>query len=65
MVAQNEIKLQMIKIVQEIYQEIHPCSNQSELNESFTTEENILVFWFNTKDESTHVVSMHLSKNTV
>lgn len=56
----NELKLHMIKQAQELFQEIHPCSNKSELVECFTTEGNVLMFWFNTNDQSTHVMTTQL-----
>jgi hypothetical protein len=56
----SEIKLHLIKQAKELYLEIHPCSNKSELSDCFTTEGNILMFWFNTNDSSTHVLAMRL-----
>lgn len=56
----NDIKLHLIQQAQELYREIHPCSNKSELGDCFTTEGNTLMFWFNTNDSSTHVLVMHL-----
>lgn len=50
----------MIKKAMELYNEIHPCSNKSELGDCFTIEEGMLMLWFNTSDESTHVVTQNL-----
>jgi hypothetical protein len=56
----SEIKLHLIKQARELYLEIHPCSNKSELSDCFTTEGNVLMFWFNTNDSSTHVLATQL-----
>lgn len=41
----------------EMYQEIRPCGVMGSWGECFTTEGNTVVFWFNTPDESTHVLT--------
>lgn len=47
----------LIQSAQEKYQRIHPCSDKDTFGECFTTEDNILMFWFNTEDNSTHVIA--------
>ena len=56
----NEIKRNMISKAMELYKEIHPCSTRSELGECFTTEGNMIMFWFNTSDNSTHILTHSL-----
>ena len=56
----SDIKLHLIKQAQDLYQEIHPCFNKCEFSDCFTTEGNMLIFWFNTKDASTHVLAMRI-----
>jgi len=53
----NELKNIMISKAIAMFAEIHPVTSKSDLHECFTTEENMLVFWFNTADESTHVLT--------
>jgi hypothetical protein len=56
----NELKNIMISKAVEIYTDIYPVVTKHDLGECFTTEGNILVFWFNTADESTHVLTSRL-----
>jgi hypothetical protein len=53
----NEIKNKMIKLAVERYKDIYPCSDKENLGECFTTEGSTIIFWFNTADESTHVLT--------
>jgi hypothetical protein len=39
---------------------IHPCSRLS-FDECYTIEFNMLRFWFNSLDDSTHVVEINLN----
>jgi hypothetical protein len=53
----NEIQRKMVTKAMEMYKEIRPCSTKRSWGECFTTEGNTIVFWFNTSDESTHVLT--------
>ena len=35
---------------------IYPCASKTTLSECFTLDKERLVFWFNTPDNSTHVM---------
>ena len=39
---------------------IYPCSNRPNFKECFTRNEDKLFFWFNTEDQSTHVLEFTL-----
>ena len=56
----NELKKKLILAAKERYKDIYPCAHKEELNECFTTENNTVMFWFNTEDRSTHVVTEKL-----
>ncbi|MGE5670155.1 MAG: hypothetical protein ACM31E_01845 [Fibrobacterota bacterium] len=56
----NQIKIHLINKARELYTEIHPCTNMADLSECFTTEGGLLIFWFNTSDSSTHVMSAEI-----
>jgi len=56
----NALKQNMIQRALERYKHIVPCTTLPSLEESFTEENGKLVFWFNTDDHSTHVVSVQL-----
>jgi hypothetical protein len=36
---------------------IFPCADRTELTDCFTTVGNKILFWFNTADQSTHVLA--------
>ncbi|MBN1756935.1 MAG: hypothetical protein JW863_01370 [Chitinispirillaceae bacterium] len=50
----------MISKAVEKYTDIYPLVTKRDFGECFTTEGNILVFWFNTADESTHVLTTRI-----
>ena len=51
-------KKQLIKKAEKLFGKIYPCLNKNNLDECFTsTKDNGLIFWFNTEDNSTHMVS--------
>ena len=56
----NELKDIMISKAVEKYSDIYPVITKRDLGECFTTEGNMLVFWFNTADESTHVLTTRI-----
>ena len=51
----HEIKNEMIRTVQEKHGDIYPCGECKTLHDSFTFDENEVLFWFNTKDNNTHI----------
>jgi hypothetical protein len=53
------LKQKMIAIAQNQYGNIAPCANRT-MDECFTIENGELYFWFNSSDNSTHIV--HESK---
>ncbi|MBD3391656.1 MAG: hypothetical protein GF418_06355 [Chitinivibrionales bacterium] len=52
----QEIRDQMIRRAIEAHNRITPCSNKEALSECFSLMGDKLVFWFNTDDDSTHVL---------
>ncbi len=53
----NTIKKTMIKKAKCRFKKILPCGERRSLDECFTVEKDKVLFWFNTEDESTHVLS--------
>jgi hypothetical protein len=53
----NELQNKMMSKAREMYQEIRPCGAKDSWGECFTTEGTTVVFWFNTPDDSTHVLT--------
>jgi len=56
----NELKNIMISKAVAMYSNIYPVKSKKDLDDCFTTEDNLLVFWFNTADDSTHVITTRL-----
>lgn len=57
----DHLKKRMIKRAKEEHTHIFPTHPHKEFNnDSFTTHDNKLFFWFNTKDQSTKVISEHM-----
>jgi len=40
----------------EKHERIRPCADKSEFRECFSVFGNKLIFWYNTEDDSTHVL---------
>jgi hypothetical protein len=57
----NEIKTNMIAEATNDYTKIFPCGNKVSFEECFTRNGDQLLFWFNTEDQSTHVIAKTLS----
>jgi hypothetical protein len=56
----DDLKLKLILQAKKLYNHIDPCGNKDTLYECFTINENKLIFWFNTKDHSTHMIKVSL-----
>jgi hypothetical protein len=50
----------MIRQAEKEYDRIYPCAMKKNLRDCFTVEEDRLYFWFNTADETTHVLTREL-----
>jgi hypothetical protein len=61
----NELKLKMIAEARKKYKSIYPCGNRSDLVECFTKMGDLLAFWFNTEDHSTHLLTLPLEDNEI
>jgi hypothetical protein len=57
----NELKKKLMYKAEKQFKQIYPCTPKNNLKECFTVEENQLLFWFNTADESTHVLTQDLA----
>jgi hypothetical protein len=57
----NQLKQEMIRTARKRYQAIYPCASKKSLSECFTLEEDRIVFWFNTEDSTTHVLTEQIA----
>jgi hypothetical protein len=51
----------MIQHAWERFTHIAPCPTRETLEDCFTVENNYIMFWFNTDDQSTHVITEKLA----
>jgi len=56
----GSIHLAMIKEAMRKYGKISICPTAKTLSASFTRAENDLLFWFNTQDQTTRIISVSL-----
>jgi hypothetical protein len=56
----NKIKKTLINRAKMQFKQIYPCSTKKRLKECFTVEEDKMIFWFNTEDETTHIIIQDL-----
>jgi hypothetical protein len=53
----EEIKRNLIEKAQKKFRNIKPCGPYEDFSNSFTKEEDDLIFWFNVEDtQSTHIL---------
>jgi hypothetical protein len=53
----NELKRKMIRKAVQQYNRIYPCGSKRYFSECFTLVDDSIVFWFNTEDRSTHLMT--------
>ena len=59
----NELKTRMIKKAEKKHKKIFPCAKKTQFEECFTKNNDFVFFWYNTEDQSTHVITEVLEKN--
>lgn len=53
----GQIEQKLIKQATRKHKKIFPCAHKENLDECFTKDNGRIMFWFNTEDQSTHVIS--------
>ncbi|HEX7510871.1 MAG TPA: hypothetical protein VF335_06195 [Chitinivibrionales bacterium] len=53
----GSLEKELIKRAKTEYKKIFPCSHRRKLEECITRDKEYVYLWFNTEDESTHVLS--------
>jgi hypothetical protein len=56
----GELERKLIQKAIQKHKKIFPCAHKGTFEASFTREPDRILFWYNTKDRSTHVVSARL-----
>lgn len=57
----SRLEEDLIREARRKYKQIYPCASRTRLEDCFSTMGDKYVFWFNTADHSTRVVSVELS----
>jgi hypothetical protein len=57
----SELETRLIEQALKGHRRIYPCGNRQQLHECFTIDEDSLSFWFNTEDNSTHVITAQMA----
>lgn len=52
----NKLERRMIDLATKKHDKIYPCATKQQLTDCFTRHENMVFFWYNTEDHSTHVI---------
>lgn len=58
----SDLKKKLIQKALRKHKKIYPCFEKNRLDSCFTLEKNELLFWFNTKDHSTHIMSAKIRR---
>jgi hypothetical protein len=56
-VGMNKVEKKLIEQAKKTYKRIHPCGTKDTLSECFTNVDGTIIFWFNTDDQSTHLIT--------
>jgi hypothetical protein len=51
----SDQQLKLIERAKAKYGDIYPCDKKSQWDECFSRENGQVIFWFNSKDHSTHI----------
>ena len=60
----SEYKQNLIREALNRYEKIYPSGKIVDLSECFTEYDDTLYLWFNTEDDSTHVVTLNMKLAT-
>lgn len=58
----EKIKERLISQARRKHKRILPCNGKGSLLDCFTTEDNRILFWFNTEDKNTHVLAHRIGR---
>lgn len=61
----DKLKQQMIRRAQKSYKVIYPCGDKECFSDCFTTMGDRIIFWFNTEDHSTKLITVKRDKEFV
>jgi hypothetical protein len=53
----TELEAKLMSQANAIHDKIFPCASRKEFDYCFTRENDQLFFWYNTEDQSTHMIA--------
>jgi hypothetical protein len=56
----TDLEEMLVHKANEKHTQIYPCPPRNDFEQCFTREKNRLFFWYNTEDQSTHVLTADL-----
>lgn len=59
----GHLEKQLIDKATRKHKKIFPCAHKENIDDCFTRDDGRLMLWFNTEDQSTHVVTTSAKKN--
>ena len=61
-ITMSEYKQNLLREAANKYKKIYPCGESADLSECFTEYDDTLYLWFNTEDDSTHVIALNVKQ---
>jgi hypothetical protein len=61
----SELELRLIRLATKKHTKIYPCAHKVHFEDCFTRYENQIFFWYNTEDQSTHVLTAQMEDHLV
>lgn len=61
----ERIKTIMIKEAKKKHKKIYPCPKNKDLDSCFTKNKDMLLFWYNTEDNSTHLITKKVKSEII
>ena len=58
----GEVERRLIDQASRMHEKIYPCCHKRHFNDCFTRHEDQILFWYNTEDQSTHVLTAEICK---
>ncbi len=56
-IVMDVVQDKLINEALDLHEEIYPCGSKRSILDCFTVEDSKMLFWFNTADHSTHLLS--------
>ncbi|MDO5575454.1 MAG: hypothetical protein Q4F84_00120 [Fibrobacter sp.] len=58
----DKVQMKLLNKATNIHKKIYPCAQNTDFEPCFTSDDTHVYFWYNTEDNSTHVVNERIRK---